>query len=208
MLSQTASDWDMYAQNTNKWMIRAYYYFTVWRNYQFLIHGLSIPQGQLLELGSSTGQISLRLALKYNLSPTLVDKSLVALTQAYQNFRLKQISPTLLNKDIMDFRVNKRFDVVHSHGLLEHFSGEERRSVFYTHKLHTRKGGWLICLVPCPDIFYHIKRWYLEKMGQWIFGFEEPIHTKEFIHLFTDENLIIRRIRRFPGWVGIVAQRM
>jgi cyclopropane fatty-acyl-phospholipid synthase-like methyltransferase len=188
-------------------MIQAYYYFTVWRNYKFLLHGLSIPQGQLLELGSSTAQISLRLAIKYKLSPTLVDTSLLALTQAYQNFRVKLITPNLLHKDVKDFRINKQFDVVHSHGLLEHFSGETRKKVFKTHVEHTRRGGWLICWVPSPDLFYHIKRWYLENTGQWIFGFEKPINTKDFVNLFANEKLIIRKIRRTPGWSGIVAQR-
>jgi cyclopropane fatty-acyl-phospholipid synthase-like methyltransferase len=200
------AEWDRYAQSTSKWLIRAHYYFTVWRNYQFLLHGLSIPQGRLLELGSSTGQISLRLAIKYKLSPTLVDSSLIALAQAYQNFRAKHLSPKLLHKDVRDFKINKKFDLVHSHGLLEHFSGNTRKNVLNSHIEHIRKGGWLICWVPTPDVFYYINRWYLTKKNQWIFGFEEPIHLRDFVDLVCNEKLVIRRIRRPPGWIGIAAQ--
>lgn len=207
ILGSKVAEWDKYAQSTSKWMIRAHYYFTVWRNYQFLLYGITLPQGQLLELGSSTGQISLRLALKYKLSATLVDLSIPALTQAYQIFRTKNIAPKLLHKDVINLRINKKFDLVHSHGLLEHFSGEERKEVIISHIEHIRKGGWLICWVPSPDVFYNINRWYLTKSNQWIFGFEDPIPTKEFVESFKKEQLLIKRVRRVPGWVGLIGQK-
>jgi hypothetical protein len=85
-MSRTIPDWDSYAKNTSSVIIRAHYFFSVWRNYRLLLHGLNIPQGTLLEIGSSTGQNSLLLVKKYNLQPTLVDSSKVALAFAKRLF--------------------------------------------------------------------------------------------------------------------------
>lgn len=207
-MSYLQPKWNLYAQNTLTPIIQAHYFFTVWRNYQFLLYQLSISGDSLLEIGSSTGQISLRLAKKYQLNPTLVDTSTSALGYAYQLYRSKGINPTVEQKNVLTLNLSKKFDFVHSHGLLEHFTGKERQKAFLNHLKHVHFGGWLICWVPTPDILYRVNRWYLEKTGQWIFGFEKPLTLKEFLHLFQNKSLNVRRIRHVPGWLGIAAQRI
>ena len=206
-MSTLPSNWNLYAQNSLTPFIRAHYFFTVWRNYLFLLYQLPISGDSLLEIGSSTGQISLRLASKYNLKPTLVDTSTSALGQAYQLYQLKGIKPTLELKNVKTLDLSKKFDFVHSHGLIEHFKGKERQRVFNNHLNHVRSEGWLICWVPTPDVLYKVNRCFLEKTGQWIFGFEQPLTLKEFLHLFHRKPFVIRRIRHVPGWLGIAAQR-
>jgi cyclopropane fatty-acyl-phospholipid synthase-like methyltransferase len=200
------ADWDAYAHSTTSYIIRAYYFFTVWRNYRWLLHGLQIPQGRMLEIGASTGQNSLRLAQYYNLQPTLVDTSPLALAMAKQRFKHAQIMATFILKDVLDLSLSTQFDMVHSHGLLEHFKPPLREIAFKNHSKHVKPNGWLICWVPTPDLPYRLNRWYLERSGQWIFGFEEPIKLDTFIRLFQTENFIIRKIRHTPGWIGIAAQ--
>ena len=173
-----------------------------------MLYKLPISGDSLLEIGSSTGQISLRLAKKYNFNPTLVDTSASALVQAIQLYRSSGIEPITKRKNLLKLDLSKEFDLVHSHGLLEHFIGKERQKAFKNHFKHVRSGGWLICWVPTPDIPYRINRWYLERTGQWIFGFEQPLSLNEFIDLFRDQALEIRRIRHVPGWLGIAAQRV
>jgi cyclopropane fatty-acyl-phospholipid synthase-like methyltransferase len=207
-LSDLQSNWNLYAQKSLTPIIRAHYYFTVWRNYLFLLYRLPIFGVSLLEIGSSTGQISLRLAQKYHLNPTLVDSSISALRQASQLYRSSGIEPVLKLKSVLTLDLSEKFDIVHSHGLLEHFTGKKRQKAFFNHLNHLNLGGWLICWVPTPDILYRVNRFYLEKTGQWIFGFEEPLTLEEFLHLFNDKSLNIRRIRHVPGWLGIVAQRI
>ncbi|MEE9410145.1 MAG: class I SAM-dependent methyltransferase [Candidatus Heimdallarchaeota archaeon] len=201
-----ATDWDKYARNSSSPLIRTHYFFSVYRNYIHLLHRLPISPGKLLEIGSSTGQISLRLVLRYQLSPTLVDTSDIALTFADQLYRSRGISPTLINKDVLRLDLNRKFDLVHSHGLLEHFPEALLKKAFHNHVKHLQQKGWLVCWVPTPDIFYRINRWYLENTGQWIFGYEKPITLDHFLSLFRQENLIIRRVRHMPGWVGVAAQ--
>jgi cyclopropane fatty-acyl-phospholipid synthase-like methyltransferase len=207
-MSTPPSNWNRYAQNSLTSIIRAHYFFTVWRNYLFLLYQLPISGDSLLEIGSSTGQISLRLAKKYQLNPTLVDTSTSALEQAYQLYQSKDVKPALVVKNVFMLDLSKKFDFVHSHGLLEHFTGNDRQKAFNNHLEHVRIGGWLICWVPTPDVLYKLNRWYLEKTGQWIFGFEEPLSLKEFLLLFHNKPLVIRRIRHVPGWLGIAAQRI
>lgn len=201
-------DWDSYAKSTTSAIIRAHYFFVVWRNYRLLLHGLNIPQGTLLEIGSSTGQNSLRLAKKYNLQPTLVDSSKKALVFAKRLFLLSGIHPKLILQDVLSLSLKERFDFVHSHGLLEHFKGSEQRSAFKVHVKHLRPNGWFICWIPTPDLPYRLNRWYLERTNQWIFGYEKPLSFQDFISLFQCEELQIRKIRHFPGWLGVAAQQL
>ncbi|MFX1515618.1 MAG: class I SAM-dependent methyltransferase [Promethearchaeota archaeon] len=207
MPSVSTADWEAYAKSTSTALIRAHYFFTVWRNYRFLLHGLNIPQGSLLELGSSTGMNSLRLSRKYNLKPTLVDLSKNALAMADRFYRQSKIIPILIQQDVVRLTLNKQFDFVHSHGLLEHFNPSVQSIVFHNHAKYVHPGGWLICWVPTPDILYRTSRWYLENTGQWIFGYEKPLLIKEFMSFFHQEELQIRKIRHPPGWLGIAAQK-
>ncbi len=206
-MTSAKPEWDIYARNTMNPIIQAHYYFTVWRNYRLLLHRLKIPRGTLLELGSSTGQISLRLSRMYNLSPTLVDTSALALTVARQFYRKKGIIPIIIKRSIFELNLGQKYDFVHSHGLLEHFIGKKQQRAMEIHINHVKHGGWLICWIPSPDIFYRLNRWYLEQTGQWVFGFEKPLTLKDVLSIFCQEELIIRKIRHFPGWIGVTAQR-
>ena len=201
-------DWDKYAKNTFNPIIQAHYYFTVWRNYRYLLQGLQIPQGSLLELGSSTGQISLRLAKRYNLSPTLVDSSKYALRLASLYYQKKEVPLISLNKSILNLDLKQKFELVHSHGILEHFTGQTREIALANHIKHVQKGGWLICWVPTPDIFYRTNRWYLTRTGQWIFGFEQPLSLNEFLTFFKNRHFKLHKIRRVPGWIGLAGQNI
>jgi len=207
MPSISTADWEAYAKSTSTALIRAHYFFTVWRNYRFLLHGLNIPQGSLLELGSSTGLNSLQLSKKYKLKPTLVDQSKIALAMADQLYRHSKILPKLIQQDVVKLTLDKQFDFVHSHGLLEHFLPSVQLIVFHNHAKYVCPGGWLICWVPTPDILYRASRWYLENTGQWIFGYEKPLLVKEFMSFFHQEGFQIRKIRHPPGWLGIAAQK-
>ncbi len=204
-MAQSEADWEEYAKNTFSPIIRAHYYFTVWRNYRILLFGLNFPSGSILEIGSSTGQISLRLSLKYKLKPVLVDNSQIALALAKYNFKNTGIQPKLIFGDALSLSLNQKFDIVHSHGLLEHFERREQQIVFLNHVNHLKTNGLLICWVPTPDWTYRINRWYLENTNQWIFGFEQPIPPNEFIEIFERHHLRIIRIRHMPGWIGILA---
>ena len=201
------ADWESYAKSTSSTIIRAHYFFTVWRNYLFLLHGLKIPQGTLLEIGSSTGQNSLRLAKKYKLEPTLVDSSRLALASANRLFRQSNIFPNLIQQDVLELSLDSQFDFVHSHGLLEHVKNAAQQIIFRNHAKFIRPEGWLICWVPTPDRFYWLNRWCLEQTNQWIFGYEEPLSYQDFVSFFQSEKLQIRKIRHMPGWLGIAAQK-
>ena len=205
-MTSRVADWDRYAKNTSRSLIRAHYFFTVYRNYSFLLHRLPISSGTLLEIGSSTGQISLRLAIRYRLSPTLVDTSSIALAYADQKYRFKGIVPTLIKRSVLKLNLNQKFDFVHSHGLLEHFPETTQDKAFRNHAIHVKRNGWLICWVPTSDLFYRINRFYLERTGQWIFGYEKPLKMDCFLSLFKKENLKIRRVCHMPGWIGVAAQ--
>ncbi|GAH05907.1 unnamed protein product [marine sediment metagenome] len=90
--------------------------------------------------------------------------------------------------------------------MLEHYFGKKQQLVLDTHIKHVNEGGWLVCWIPSPDVFYRLNRWYLERTGQWIFGFERPLTLKDVLNLFRKENVSIRKICHLPGWIGVAAQ--
>jgi len=204
----TQADWDHYAHISYSPIIRAHYFFTVWRNYRILLSGLDIPKGQLLELGSSTGQTSLRLAKKFQFIPTLVDHSKQALSMAVFTYFQAKINVITHLENVLRLNLYKSFDFVHSHGLLEHFTEKEQIIVFKNHVKHVKVGGWLICWVPTPDLFYKINKMYLVGTGQWIFGYEKPLSLKEFLNLFYKFKLNIVKTRHVPGWLGVAAKKI
>lgn len=206
--TMTQANWDHYARISYSPIIRAHYFFTVWRNYRLLLSGLEIPKGRLLEIGSSTGQISLRLAKKYKLNPTLVDSSKQALSIASLMYSQAKIELTTHLENVLQLNLGKKYDFVHSHGLLEHFKEKERELAFKNHVKHVKLKGWLVCWVPTPDFFYKINRIYLEGTNQWIFGYEKPLPLHDFLALFRLFNLNIRKVRHLPGWIGVAATKI
>ncbi len=205
-MSQRPPAWDSYAKKSITPLFQAHYFFTVWRNYRLLLHGLNISHGSLLELGSSTGQISFRLTKRYQLSPTLVDTSAYALTLAKQYYKKRGVKLKTVKRNILKLNLGQKYDFVHSHGLLEHFTGENQEIVLFNHLKHLKEEGWLICWVPTPDIFYRLNRWYLECTGQWIFGFERPLSIRRISTLFYRKEIRIHKICHVPGWIGVAGQ--
>ncbi|MDW8026617.1 MAG: class I SAM-dependent methyltransferase [Armatimonadota bacterium] len=133
---------------------------------------------KILEAGSGTGRVSIRLALE-GAKVVLMDFSINAL-QISEGFARKlgvQVHPIVGSIFAIPFK-DKSFDVVWNSGVLEHYSEEMQRKALAEMIRVCKIGGLVISIVPYYyAIFYRCAKRYLELRGKWKFGTEKPIKT-------------------------------
>ncbi|OXM85346.1 hypothetical protein CF651_15750 [Paenibacillus rigui] len=133
---------------------------------------------RILEAGSGTGKISLRLALE-GAQVTLVDYSKQALEQSRFAFRHKNVETAgaWVLADIREIPLeDDTYDMCWNAGVLEHFGLEEKVRILKEMCRLTRPGGKLIVLVPYSLCLpYRLGKGYAEAAGSWPYGTEVPV---------------------------------
>ena len=148
----------------------------------------------VVELGAGIGTTAIALA-KRGAVVTLVDESDAALAAADAAVAAAGCEAQLVKGDLFapDDEQAARFDVAMSFGVAEHFAGARRADVLRAHLHWLRPGGIAVVGVPnslCPT--YRAWKWWLERKGEWAFGYEEPFHPRE-----------LRRLAREVGGVDV-----
>ncbi|MEY6549888.1 methyltransferase domain-containing protein [Bacillus cereus] len=139
----------------------------------------SFQNKKILEAGSGTGRISLRLAME-GANTTLVDFSEVAIKQAKERFSTSNIDADFIVSDIMNMASipDNTYDVVWNAGVLEHFDIAQQLQVLQEMKRILKPNGLLITINPNANcITYQIGKWFMERTERWAFGQELPIYT-------------------------------
>ncbi|MEC0371481.1 class I SAM-dependent methyltransferase [Paenibacillus chibensis] len=131
---------------------------------------------KILEAGSGTGKISLRLAME-GAEVTLVDYAQQALEQSRLAFRMKNRTAEFVQADIRSIPAeDNRYDLCWNAGVLEHFSNEEKIRIMQELARITKPGGSIIVLVPYSCCLpYRIGKAYAEQAGSWPYGVEMPV---------------------------------
>lgn len=137
-----------------------------------------ISNPSIVEVGCGCGEFTARMLEKFGGNGVLIDKSSNALKVARNNFKSRGLDVEFKMADLFKLDIRKKFDIVHSEGLIEHFKGEEQKKVVDVHKKLLKKGGFLVISVPRPSMLYRIWRFYKEKRNDWPFGYEKAM-TKE-----------------------------
>lgn len=167
---------------------------------RLLDHFGSLGGLRTLEVGAGLGRVSLGLC-REGARTVLLDSSAVALTKAAELFGLFGLPrPEVYQADVLDSNgsvagtLRGRFDVAMSFGLVEHFSGGDRKRAIDFHFDLVRPGGLVIISVPnrwCPTyrLFVWTKRRLLKNWG---LGVEIPFTRKELKHLVADRATVAR----------------
>jgi 2-polyprenyl-3-methyl-5-hydroxy-6-metoxy-1,4-benzoquinol methylase len=122
----------------------------VWAKYLFWKNKLDLPaNSKAIEVGCGYGKFSILLGLKGE-KTTLMDYNKDALACALELHRWFHLEPECEAEDLMVPRpdLRGRYDVACSFGVLEHFSGEQRRKAFQATAEFLRPGGMLFFTVP------------------------------------------------------------
>jgi ubiquinone/menaquinone biosynthesis C-methylase UbiE len=147
----------------------------------------------ILETGSGTGRISLRLA-REGAEVLLLDISRDIIKFSKKIFKDSRSEGVFIVGDIfhLPFRSNT-LDIVWNSGVLEHYTRTEQRKVFDEAMRVLKIGGSLIIIVPNSEaLIYNLFRKLDVKLRRWRFGYEEPISPKELYHLFPSKPITHR----------------
>ncbi|MDQ0268281.1 class I SAM-dependent methyltransferase [Cytobacillus purgationiresistens] len=130
----------------------------------------------ILEAGSGTGKISLKLAME-NANVTLVDYSEKALENSQLAFRKASCEGEFVLSDIRRLQtVEKHYDLTWNAGVLEHFNFDEKVIILKEMARATKEGGTIIIMTPYSKCLpYRVGKAYAEKHGTWMYGIEEPV---------------------------------
>jgi 2-polyprenyl-3-methyl-5-hydroxy-6-metoxy-1,4-benzoquinol methylase len=101
-----------------------------------------------LEIGGFPGQISAYLRMKKNFDISILDfyadQDLVTKTE--QTFGLEPGCIKCTTSDFFDHQVQEKYNLVHSHGFIEHF--EDTRDILARHLELTTAGGYVMVTMP------------------------------------------------------------
>lgn len=148
--------------------------------YETLIKEAGDIRGKrILEAGSGTGRISLRLASE-GADVTLLDFSEIAIEQSRTRFDNHGLKADFIIGDIMNMAdiPDNSYDIVWNSGVLEHFDKNQLFSSLTEMKRILKTDGMLITINPnAKSLLYRLGKWYMEKTDQWSYGQELPIYT-------------------------------
>jgi SAM-dependent methyltransferase len=150
--------------------------------YSFFMSLLNTPlrNKRILETGSGTGRVSLRLA-KEGANVLLLDISRDALTSSKNLFKTCYLKGDFVVADISHLPFTAcAIDAVWSSGVLEHFSLEQMEHIICSSLEILKEDGKLIIIVPNKNAFvYNFSRLLDMKLGRWRWGYEEPLSAKD-----------------------------
>jgi len=164
--------------------------------YGCLLRGIGLNTS--LELGCGSGILTKFLMRQKVHTALLVDYSEKALSVAKKN--LKEYDGTVfLKENVLDLNLNRKFDLVHSQGLIEHFKGEQRIEVIKKHVQFIDDKGFLLLVVPRVSRMYMLWRFCGSVLngGSWVFGYEEPVDPLRLKEIVSDFGLDLIREKHF-----------
>ena len=116
-------------------------YYVHLRQYAKLLKPINLKNPEILELGAGTGIISTRIAEQYNGTNILIDNNSAAFDM-FKKFNPKSKQIEYRQVDFLTTQIDRRFDLVMSDGLLEHF--KDKRKVIERHREFACKEGYVL----------------------------------------------------------------
>lgn len=143
----------------------------------------------IIEVGAGIGSNALLFA-KRGSNVTILDYSPKALERSKEIFEEHSLNAKFICADILKKnKINKKFDIVMSFGLAEHFLNADRKRVLDFHFELINKDGLVLISVPNKlSPIYMIWMSLSKLFGRWKFGEEYPFTPREFIEYSKSEN--------------------
>ena len=153
----------------------------------------SFKDKSIMEAGSGSGRISLRLA-NLRAQVALMDYSLSAISISKKMFKDSGTNATFIQADIRNMPIrNFSEDIVWNAGVLEHFSHKVQSEILSNLIRATKKKGLVITLNPyARSLLYNVGKKFLIKANRWVFGKEYPIRSICDIYKSIDEDFIVK----------------
>lgn len=112
--------------------------------YLRLLEKTNLEKKSIIELGGGSGYLLGMISKRKNAAPEVIDSS----KEAYEIYKKSgaKLGVKYIKKDM--FKHRKKYDVVMSDGLIEHFHRKERSKVLALHRKLMKKSGFCIIFVP------------------------------------------------------------
>jgi cyclopropane fatty-acyl-phospholipid synthase-like methyltransferase len=193
-MEREVTDWDQYHRRVR---VSQRFLWTVWRAYANLLRGFSFSEPiKIIELGCGTGYHTMQMTKLYPVSKvTLVDFNASVIEDTERRFSALECEKEFLLRDLFKLKLDEKYHIVHSQGLLEHYTPDERRELICRHRDLLAPDGIALILVPTPSLAYRFWRGLLEKLHQWIYPDETAISRAEFTEELESSGLEILRIQ-------------
>lgn len=146
----------------------------MWEFYRVFIGDYDFSGKEVIELGCGTG-INTILMGKLGAKITFVDISRKALDIVRRNAERFGVEADYIHTDIFEFKTEKKYDLVHSEGVVEHFLPPKRQRILDIHADILKPGGRAVIIVPnksCPG--YRVGKRLANFFGNWVYGDEFP----------------------------------
>jgi cyclopropane fatty-acyl-phospholipid synthase-like methyltransferase len=127
---------------------------------------------------------------------TLVDFNSSVLNDAQRRLSCLNCEKEFLLRDLFNLDLNEKYHIVHSQGLLEHYTPDEQRRLICLHRDLLTPNGITVILVPTPNLPYRLWRGFLEKLNLWIYPDETAISKEEFKTVLESSGLQILKMKR------------
>jgi len=152
----------------------------------------SFQEKQILEVGSGTGKISLRMA-KDGGQVTLLDTAPTALEKSKQLFeKCSQKAEYILGSGFDLPFADNSFDLVWNGGVFEHFKKHEQKALLAEMARVCRSNGLIITFNPYKlAFFYRLGKFLMEITGRWPHGYEKPMLTMK--KLYEPQVLVLQK---------------
>jgi len=111
--------------------------------------------------------------------------------------------------DVFDLKIDKRFDVVFSFGLIEHFDEEGTNLAIKAHFDLLKEDGVAVIFFPTPTFLYRLTRKLAEFLRIWIFFDERPLTFQEVEKEVLKYSTILHKEINWPIFLtqGIIVCR-
>lgn len=134
----------------------------------------------IIELGGGNSCFAQELIERLNvISYSIVDNCEIAV----EKFKQMNLPGCAYMADLTEGNIGeeieKRFDVVYSVGLIEHFRGKDIEKVIASHFRLCKQGGIVLISVPTPTLQYRFIRKMMEVFKVWGFPDERPLRYNE-----------------------------
>jgi len=193
-MERVATDWDKYHRRVR---ISQRFLWLVWQAYANLLKGFSFNGPiKIAELGCGTGYHTMQMTKIYPTKKvTLIDANQSVIADTEKRMASLKCEKEFVLADLFNFDHKEKYDIVHSQGLLEHYTPKEQRRLIRLHRDLLAPRGIAVILVPTPSLTYRTWRGLLEKLNQWIYTDEVALSKTDFIRQLEDSGLEIMKIQ-------------
>lgn len=173
------------------------YFSNLWRSRHTYSILKNIKCNSSIELGAGTGLMANYLSKKTSVNITLLEKDRLLAERLKMRFPHKEI----INTDFFKFKTSRKWGLVYSIGVIEHYQDKQRLDAIKVHKKLSSK--YILIAVPTNSVF---RKLFLHPLVEYSVGYEKLYNPGELVSEFRQCGLKMIDIKQNILGVTVLAQ--